>query len=793
MKIKKIDGLLFPVLAFISSLVVYMITLRPCVGWFGDSAKFQFMGKVLGIAGPTGYPAYMLINRLFTLIPFGSLALKVSLLSAVFGSLTIVVLWFLLKRITGNKLVSFVAVMFFAISYTFWSQCNVPEVYTLNSFLISLVILCLILWSEEGRAGYLLLACFLYFMNFGIHIMTILFLPAILYFVIATDRRILLERGIMVFCLAFALLAALQYSYLFARSIYSKPYFEYDVFSIKEFLWRMSGGEFRGMMFSNSLKTVMLEKLPLYLSFLYRQFALPGVALGFAGLCLFLRNRRKYGIFLFLIFAGNVVFSLGYEIHDIGVYFLPSYLVFSIFIGYALSEVLKIDFKLISKKLWQPALISFIAILIVSLGFRNAPYLDERNNRFTDGFIDAVLENVEDNSIILIPEYHWLKFYHFKTIGEQKRRGDDVHLMWNWFPEDIMVSYIGYLLEDVPARVRRSACPVPYYRIKAFHLLGSPSVPPAADEGGWNIYFQDEDINRIREAGLKFTRVLCYTQQGQSNNLYRITSGRSGKKVDRKAPVVIKHVEPDEGFSFKKLLLALTRTISVTKGVGDRGYFIDGWAYTEPGKAGESYCWAVGEESSLFVPLNRTGNYRMSLRACPVIYENAPARKIKVLVNDMRASEVELADEWKTYYLDIPERFWKKGRNIITFRCSHSISPYEQSISIDPRKFAFALKYMRLSSSSSLTYRTTTILPIFSTLFSAVSAVILYKYTPLATTLPASSFPSQSTSFLPKFDVTVKVLISLPDMVYIPRFASSAPPPNSNIILVPSEGLNGLG
>ena len=44
-------NILFPALSFIISLSAYFLTLRLCLGWSGDSAKFQFLGKVYGIAG----------------------------------------------------------------------------------------------------------------------------------------------------------------------------------------------------------------------------------------------------------------------------------------------------------------------------------------------------------------------------------------------------------------------------------------------------------------------------------------------------------------------------------------------------------------------------------------------------------------------------------------------------------------------------------------------------------------------------------------------------------------------
>ena len=49
---------------------VYFATLLPGVGYSGDTSKFQFLGKILGIPHPTGYPLYLVLNNLFvTLFP----------------------------------------------------------------------------------------------------------------------------------------------------------------------------------------------------------------------------------------------------------------------------------------------------------------------------------------------------------------------------------------------------------------------------------------------------------------------------------------------------------------------------------------------------------------------------------------------------------------------------------------------------------------------------------------------------------------------------------------------------
>src|SRR5688500_17569623 len=88
-----------PVVYGLGSLLVaalgasYVATLLPGVGYSGDTAEFQFAGKVLGTTHPTGYPTYLVLNHLFVrLWPFGTVAYKANLLSAVFCVTAIVFL-----------------------------------------------------------------------------------------------------------------------------------------------------------------------------------------------------------------------------------------------------------------------------------------------------------------------------------------------------------------------------------------------------------------------------------------------------------------------------------------------------------------------------------------------------------------------------------------------------------------------------------------------------------------------------------------------------------------------------
>ena len=102
-----------------------------------DSGNFIMAANSLGVAHPPGYPLYTLLGKLFiTLIPFGSVAYRVHLLSACCGAGACAVLWWIARRLTGSKSAAYVAGIGFGLSEVFWSQAIIAEVYTLNALFV---------------------------------------------------------------------------------------------------------------------------------------------------------------------------------------------------------------------------------------------------------------------------------------------------------------------------------------------------------------------------------------------------------------------------------------------------------------------------------------------------------------------------------------------------------------------------------------------------------------------------------------------------------------------------------
>ncbi len=133
-----------PLGLFALTFAVYLSTLSPTVGE-ADSFEFQVVSYTLGIAHPSGYPLYILLGKLATLLPvnstgIGNVAYRVNLISPLFASLAVVCLYLCLMRLIRRHAISLLAALTFAFSRTFWSQAVIAEVYTLNAFFVALVL-----------------------------------------------------------------------------------------------------------------------------------------------------------------------------------------------------------------------------------------------------------------------------------------------------------------------------------------------------------------------------------------------------------------------------------------------------------------------------------------------------------------------------------------------------------------------------------------------------------------------------------------------------------------------------
>jgi hypothetical protein len=99
-----------------------------------DDGLFILSSYYLGVEHAPGYPLFTLVGKLFTLLPFGSVAYRVHLASAFFGALSGGACWLCARALLQPRVAAHLAAGALALSQVFWSQSVIAEVYTLNTF-----------------------------------------------------------------------------------------------------------------------------------------------------------------------------------------------------------------------------------------------------------------------------------------------------------------------------------------------------------------------------------------------------------------------------------------------------------------------------------------------------------------------------------------------------------------------------------------------------------------------------------------------------------------------------------
>jgi Protein of unknown function (DUF2723) len=252
-----------------------------------DDGLFVLSAYYLGIEHPPGYPLFTLIGHLFTLLPFGSVAYRVHLASALFGALSCGALWLCARRLSGAPLPAYVAALGLGLSPTFWSQSIIAEVYTLNTFfLFALLYLSLAAAPPQGApAGRWVLPALA--LVFGLSLanhypLMLLAAPGIAVILWPRVAEIGQRAPALV---ALFLLGLTPYVWLIVRSWTPLPVSFYGPLeSWREILWFLARSGYAEVDFSHT--ATWLDRLN-YLVFFWKeffvQFAIAGAALAAAG------------------------------------------------------------------------------------------------------------------------------------------------------------------------------------------------------------------------------------------------------------------------------------------------------------------------------------------------------------------------------------------------------------------------------------------------------------------------------------------------------------------------------
>jgi hypothetical protein len=389
---------------------VYWRTLCPGIGYWGDQAKFAFLGKVLGTAHISVYPTYIILNYIFvSLFPKGTLALKANLLSACFS---IGAIWFLystLVLLKARRFVAFITALAFGFSYSLWMYSLIAEVYTLNALFVIAVIYFLLIWNQTKLDRYFYLATIVYAFSFGNHLTMIGLLPGFAYCVWVTDRKTFFDPKKIFLVFVIILAAFSQYYYVVWRT--NDPttrFLETNTRSLIHFLTTFQSDE----AFTFTFRELIFQRLPILLGYILREFSV-FIIISIWGMVKI--KDRTINIFLSICIIGETLFSLNINGRETWAFFIPVYIILAIYLGVGIEDIL-------SRLTKYPRLA--MCGLVLPLFFLGLNYqrMDQSNHVLHARMVEKVLATIPHDSVIIVDEYDSACFFWYYLIGEDYER-----------------------------------------------------------------------------------------------------------------------------------------------------------------------------------------------------------------------------------------------------------------------------------------------------------------------------------------------------------------------------------
>jgi len=206
--------------AAVGGLVFALYVLGACPTiYVGDSGELVAAVHLLGIPHPTGYPLYVLLGKLWTLVvPFGTVAWRMSIFSAASAAAACALLCHLFLRARFDPAAAAFSGLLLAFSPSFWSQANIQRVYPLGALFVLLATAAAWHWYEDRSGRRLAAAFFLCGLGATNHTFMAVYAVALTCWVIVVDPSVLVRLRHLVAAGASLALGLLPYAYLPLRS-----------------------------------------------------------------------------------------------------------------------------------------------------------------------------------------------------------------------------------------------------------------------------------------------------------------------------------------------------------------------------------------------------------------------------------------------------------------------------------------------------------------------------------------------------------------------------------------------
>jgi len=483
---------------FLVALIVYSWTLAPAVT-LTDSGELIVAAYGLGVAHPPGFPLWIMLAHLASLVPIGNFAVRINFSSAVFAALACAMLTLVVAELLvtascfaaprrRNKaarqgsniessnvdgLLIFApavgAGLLIAFSRTLWAYATITEVYTLNAFLVLLVCFLVVRWRRriiemrtDSNAAvttndtWIYAAAAVFGLAMGVHHVTVaLTLPAIAVVVYRTaGLKFFVSRRLLYAALISLSALILVYSYLPWAASRSPAMNWGNPRSLQEIWWHITGRQYR--VFFSFSSAAMGAQFVEFCRMALREFGfawLPlTLSLAVAGLASAYKRDRTAFWFSLLIVLADLAYSLSYEIaEDKDAYYLPAFISIAIAAGLGIRWLIQFARR---SPIWRPYVTAATALLLTSATAfaANWPFDNRRHYFIADDYVENLFTTIAPNGLMLTQDWQVASPVLYAQEIEQRRRDAkvvDINLLRrSW--------YFDYLKHAHPGMMDRS-------------------------------------------------------------------------------------------------------------------------------------------------------------------------------------------------------------------------------------------------------------------------------------------------------------------------------------------------
>lgn len=334
-------------LLFLTTFALYLWCLAPSIALI-DSSEFVTAAHCLGNAHSPGYPTYVIVGKLFSLLPLNCIAYRVNLLSAVAAALGIALL-FKLAGLWFDTRAALAGALILACSGTYWAVAETAEVYA-----VALLVFVMILYTlERNRARDpvdlrpLMVVALLYGLSTGLHQMLIFVAPAVVYLVWLRYRFKPLALKTLSVLVVFGLSG---YSIQGAMPLraHAGAWYSWELpRTFSRFYNLITTATYHGQRFIRSWQAFD-DSVRNYAEVIVADFTLASVVLAVFGVAVLLRQNNRKGLFLILLWftstaAAVVLFNIPREwMFFLNVFYLPGSIAIALSAGVALGKLARV-------------------------------------------------------------------------------------------------------------------------------------------------------------------------------------------------------------------------------------------------------------------------------------------------------------------------------------------------------------------------------------------------------------------------------------------------------------------